>query len=80
MIARMLLAGLVVGWCSGIAAGQELSETECRGLQQQLLPAEGAAWLSIPWRTSLLDAQRKAARDQKPIFIWAMDGHPLGCT
>jgi len=28
----------------------------------------------------VLDAQAAAAREGKPIFIWAMDGHPLGCT
>jgi hypothetical protein len=28
----------------------------------------------------LLEAQRIAAEAKKPIFIWAMDGHPLGCT
>ena len=25
-------------------------------------------------------AQAQAAAAGKPIFIWAMDGHPLGCT
>jgi len=28
----------------------------------------------------VLDAQAAATREGKPIFIWAMDGHPLGCT
>jgi hypothetical protein len=27
-----------------------------------------------------LSAQHSAAEQKKPIFIWAMDGHPLGCT
>ena len=37
-------------------------------------------WRQIPWKISLLEAQKEAAQQQKPIFIWAMDGHPLGCT
>ena len=37
-------------------------------------------WRTIPWKIDVLDAQRTAAKEQKPIFIWAMDGHPLGCT
>ncbi|MFT5122737.1 MAG: hypothetical protein ACI9QL_004582 [Candidatus Omnitrophota bacterium] len=42
--------------------------------------APDATWRTIPWQTSLLNAQRIAARERKPLFIWAMDGHPLGCT
>ena len=37
-------------------------------------------FLAIPWQTSLWDARQKAAREGKPILIWEMDGHPLGCV
>jgi hypothetical protein len=37
-------------------------------------------WAQIPWMTSLWDARRKAAAEGKPILLWEMDGHPLGCT
>ncbi len=37
-------------------------------------------WQEVPWRTDLLDARAVAARDAKPLFIWAMDGQTLGCT
>ncbi len=37
-------------------------------------------WRTIPWQTDLLAAQRLALHQDKPLFIWAMDGHPLGCT
>jgi hypothetical protein len=37
-------------------------------------------WVRIPWRTSLWEAREQAARDGKPILLWEMDGHPLGCT
>ena len=30
--------------------------------------------------SAVLNAQQIAAKEDKPIFIWAMDGHPLGCT
>jgi hypothetical protein len=45
-----------------------------------LTPAEDVTWRLIPWRIELLAAQREAAAQNKPMFIWAMDGHPLGCT
>ena len=57
-----------------------LSETEFERLHAELQPAEDAPWRTIPWKVSLLEAQATAAREGKPIFIWAMDGHPLGCT
>lgn len=38
------------------------------------------SWLKIPWETDLTAARRKAVAENKPIFLWEMDGHPLGCT
>ncbi|MEM7559432.1 MAG: hypothetical protein AAF394_09930 [Planctomycetota bacterium] len=62
------------------AAGQELTAEKCDTLLAELQPKSDALWRTIPWKTSLLEAQKAAAKENKPIFIWAMDGHPLGCT
>jgi hypothetical protein len=37
-------------------------------------------WQAIPWQTDLWQARRLAAEQGKPIFLWAMNGNPLGCT
>lgn len=37
-------------------------------------------WATIPWQASLWQARQAAARAGKPIVLWEMDGHPLGCT
>ena len=37
-------------------------------------------WLDVPWRPVLWDAIEEARGADKPLFIWAMNGHPLGCT
>ncbi|HAY81711.1 MAG TPA: hypothetical protein DCY79_18055 [Planctomycetaceae bacterium] len=58
----------------------EVSEDEFQHLHQLLAPSADTVWRSIPWKIELLAAQEIAARRQLPIFIWAMDGHPLGCT
>ncbi len=79
---------LLTGFCSVllvhcIAASvqaETLTDAKFRELLAELRPAADEPWRTIPWRTSLLDAQRNAAKANKPIFIWAMDGHPLGCT
>ena len=41
-------------------------------------PAE--KWTEIPWGTDITAARSKAAREGKPLFLWIMDGHPLGCV
>jgi len=63
-----------VGWAG------EMTMDEFQALHRQLQVAPDKPWRTIPWKTALLDAQETAARETKPIFIWAMDGHPLGCT
>lgn len=42
-------------------------------------PAEDR-WRQIPWQQSLGDGLRTAARRDKPMLLWLMNGHPLGCT
>ena len=37
-------------------------------------------WTAIPWRAQVWTAVREARRADKPVLIWAMNGHPLGCT
>jgi hypothetical protein len=37
-------------------------------------------WASIPWQTDLWQARKMAAEQGKPILLWEMDGHPLGCV
>ena len=37
-------------------------------------------WMEIPWLASLWEARQQAADEGKPILLWEMDGHPLGCT
>lgn len=42
-------------------------------------PAE-ETWAQIPWMASLWEARQRAAKEGKPILLWEMDGHPLGCV
>jgi hypothetical protein len=65
---------------SSAADAAGLDEESFRRLHAELQPSADEPWRTIPWKIDLLDAQKTAASEQKPIFIWAMDGHPLGCT
>ena len=65
--------------CPTELPARQLDEDEFQKLHQELYQKD-EAWQSIPWKSSLLEAQQLAAEEEKPLFIWAMDGHPLGCT
>ena len=50
-------------------------------LHSMIKPTTGEEkWAQIPWLTSLWQARWRAAAEGKPILLWEMDGHPLGCT
>lgn len=73
---------LPVLFCSaGILCAEELTPATLPQVQALIAPGEGEQdWLRIPWETDLETALSKAAREAKPVFLWEMDGHPLGCT
>ena len=37
-------------------------------------------FMQIPWMIDLGEARKKAASEDRPILLWEMDGHPLGCV
>lgn len=44
------------------------------------LTADERAWTAIPWRERLREAVTEAHAAKMPVLLWAMNGHPLGCT
>jgi len=38
------------------------------------------AWESLPWLTSYSDGILAAQEQRRPLLLWVMNGHPLGCT
>jgi len=37
-------------------------------------------WQKLPWQMSFHKGLKEAAQSNKPVLLWAMNGHPLGCT
>ena len=56
-----------------------LGVQEFEKLHKELQAPKEEPWLSIPWKLSLLEARDLSAEQKKPLFIWSMDGNPLGC-
>jgi hypothetical protein len=62
------------------AAPPALSDAEFDRVLAAVRAAPGEdAFAEIPWLTSLWEARETAAKEGKPILLWEMDGHPLGC-
>jgi len=62
-------------------AADPVAADQFAGLQKVIRPsADEDRWATIGWHTSLWEARKVAAKEGKPIVLWEMDGHPLGCT
>jgi hypothetical protein len=57
-----------------------LERAEVERLRGDLVPAAHEPWETIPWHSDLLVARDEAIRSRRPLFLWAMNGHPLGCV
>lgn len=67
--------------CSANLAAQELTEDTYAKIRDGVLPsAEELRWTAIDWRASFWDAVVEGQKTDKPVLLWAMNGHPLACT
>ena len=57
-----------------------LPQDDWQSLHKELVPSAKEKWREIPWKTDLLAARDDAVKRKRPLFMWAMNGHPLGCT
>ncbi|MBI3817102.1 MAG: hypothetical protein HY286_00300 [Planctomycetes bacterium] len=68
------------GGKGGTAKSDDLGPQEFKKLFDKIIPKAQERWQKIPWRIDLLEAREVSYQSKKPIFLWAMNGHPLGCT
>ena len=45
-----------------------------------ILATRPSEWRKIGWRSDFWTAVVEAQRDEKPVLLWAMNGHPCGET
>ena len=57
------------------------SESDWLDWKKYILPDEvDLKWQQIPWLATFSEGIEKAAEVDRPILLWTMNGHPLGCT
>lgn len=82
MYARLLfpLAAILASISPTAGAAEPIDAAEQHALLALIRPgADEDPFATIPWQISLWEARAKAAKEGKPILLWEMDGHPLGC-
>ena len=92
-VVLIIVAGCVL-MSTGSVSGQEVKEIVQKvlkdGVQSQkqfdtvfdfiVGTSEDEKWRAIPWVPDLWEGRKLAAEKGKPLFVWAMNGDPLGCV
>ena len=75
---RLLLVCLLL---AGAVAAQDLTDASYASWRDRVLPAsDELQWRRIGWRDALGTAVLEAVERDRPVLLWVMNGHPLGCT
>jgi hypothetical protein len=75
----MFLPALVVAL--GFQAGSQSVSGNLQHWKSLIVPsASEARYEEVGWYPSMWSAVVEAQRQDKPVLLWAMNGHPLGCT
>ena len=78
---RTLLTGVVCAYSLPLIADEPIASEQFAKLHSLIRPKPSEQkWERIAWLTSLWVARQRAAEQGKPILLWEMDGHPLGCV
>ncbi len=73
-----LAAGLSSGALAQSKALEPLTEADFDKIHKVLSAGKEDPWETIPWMISVREARLAAAKQKKPILLWAHNGHPLG--
>ncbi len=78
---KLLLIFLILSGCENREEPFSLTEKTYQMWRDFIQPTElDLKWTRIPWRSSFQEGLMEAGAKQKPMLLWAMNGHPLGCT
>jgi hypothetical protein len=78
---RGLFATLVVAMAAAAGTSAELNDTTFAAWRDRIRPtAQEQCFETVHWLPTFWDGVMTAQKEDKPILLWAMNGHPLACT
>lgn len=78
---RSLLATWIVLLGAADGPPAELTDTTLPQWRDRIRPkTEERSFETVHWLPTLWDGVMTAQKEDKPILLWAMNGHPLACT
>ena len=78
---RGLLATLVVALADARGPSAELNDKTFASWRDRIRPkAAERCFETVRWLPTFWDGVMTAQKEDKPILLWAMNGHPLACT
>ena len=81
MMRRLAIALLLLIPLAGSFNAEELTERNYEKIRDHVLPSdEEEEWRKIGWRPTFWDGVVDAQEEDKPIMLYAMNGHPFACT
>ena len=80
-MALFLFASVVSASEQEAARTLELNKENYNTIREALVCSKDeSGWRTIPWRPDLGEALVDARKQEKPILLWVMNGHPCGMT
>jgi hypothetical protein len=85
LMLRVLLVTAVVGlsaaeWSAADPAGQLTDKTFAEWRDRIRPKNDEQCFKTVNWLPTFWDGVMAAQKADKPILLWAMNGHPLACT
>lgn len=78
---RGLFVTLVVALMGAEGPPEELNDKTFSLWRDHIRPkAAERCFETVHWLPTFWDAVMTAQKEDKPILLWAMNGHPLACT
>jgi hypothetical protein len=80
-LAGLLMGGFAFSQDGGQRAAPFLDDENFAVWRERIQTQdEDLAWEQLPWLTTYHEGLERAAVEGKPLLLWVMNGHPLGCT
>jgi hypothetical protein len=81
MITRLAYALLLLVPLTSVFSAEELTDKNYDTIRDYLLPkGDEEEWKKIEWRATFWDGVIDAQKEDKPIMLFTMNGHPFGCV